>query len=154
MDDRLTEKEDPVDRKIEEISCDPRVQQMGHYIQHGRVTTLDHCRRVARFSGRMNRKLHLHAKEDVLLRGAMLHDFYLYDWHNKDGGTHDWHGFIHADRAVCNAKKYHLIGQEEEKIIYSHMWPLNITRVPQTREAWIVCIADKLASLEETVFMR
>ncbi len=152
--DTLLEKEDSVDRIIDEISSDPRVRQMEKFIQHGRVTTFDHCRRVARFSGRINRRLHLHADEKVLLRGAMLHDFYLYDWHEKDNGTHDWHGFIHADRAVSNAKKYHMIGREEEQIIYSHMWPLNITRVPQTKEAWIVCIADKFASVEETVFMR
>ncbi len=154
MDNRSDKKLDDVNQKIEEISSDPRVRQMERFIQHGRVSTFDHCRRVALFSGKMNRKLHLHANEDVLLRGAMLHDFYLYDWHDKDGGSHDWHGFIHADRAVSNAKRYHLIGKEEEQIIYSHMWPLNITRIPRTREAWIVCIADKLASMEETVFMR
>lgn len=139
---------------LEELCRDPRVRQMDRFIQHGNVTTFDHCRRVAQLCGHMNRKLRLNANEEVLMRGAMLHDFYLYDWHDKDDGEHDWHGFIHAGRAVDNAKKYSLIGEEEANIIYSHMWPLNITRVPKTKEAWLVCIADKIASMEETVFMR
>ena len=154
MGHREDKKEDSVEQLVDGLCQDPRVRQMDRFIQHGRVTTYEHCRRVALLSGRLNRRCHLHAKEDVLLRGAVLHDFYLYDWHHKDGGTHDWHGFIHADRAVRNAKKYFSIDPEVEAVIRSHMWPLNITRIPRTREAWIVCIADKLVSLQETLYMR
>ncbi len=57
--------------------------------------------------------IEIHAKEDIMIRGAMLHDFYLYDWHEKN---HDWHGFTHADRAVENAKKHLNIGEEDRNV--------------------------------------
>ena len=139
---------------LDELCQNPYVQQMDSYMQHGKVTTFEHCVRVARLSERLNHMLNLHCKEDILIRGAMLHDFYLYDWHNKDGGAHNWHGFIHADRAMRNAKKFLQIGEEEEQIIYSHMWPLNITMIPKSKEACIFCIADKIVSAQETVLMR
>ena len=127
---------------------------MREFTQHGRVSTYEHCEKVADLSGRINRRLHLHADEETLLTVAMLHDFYLYDWHEDDGGSHDWHGFIHADRALDNARKYFRVSEETAHVIRSHMWPLNLTRVPRSREAWIVCIADKCVSVKETLFER
>ena len=81
----------------------------------------------------------------------MLHDFYLYDWHHKDNGEHDWHGYIHADIASKNAKEYLHADKKVQEIIKSHMWPLNLTKVPKSKEAWIVCVADKCISLKETL---
>lgn len=43
------------------------------------------------------------------------------------------------------------IGKREQQIIESHMWPLTLRHVPETREAAIVCIADKCCSFYETV---
>ncbi len=129
------------------------VQKMKEYVQHGRVSTYEHSERVAEMSYMINHFLHLHADEERLLRGAMLHDFFLYDWH-KGSGEPGMHGFTHAERARKNAKKHFNIDKKEEEIIGSHMWPLNITRVPNCREAWIVCLADKLVSLRETLFER
>ena len=135
------------------LSRDEKVREMKNYLQHGRITTYDHCFSVARRSYRINRSLHLHADEKVLLTSAMLHDFFLYDWH-VGGGTNRLHGYHHADTAMENARKYFDIGAKEQSAIWSHMWPLNITRVPKSREAWIICLADKLCSIEETVFKR
>jgi uncharacterized protein len=126
---------------------------MKDFAQHGRVSTYDHCRRVARLSLRINRRLRLHADKAALLRGAMLHDFYLYDWH-EPGMSHRLHGFTHPARAAENAVRLFHIGRREQDMIRRHMWPLTITAVPNSREGWILCLVDKYCSLMETLFMR
>ena len=54
---------------------DERVRSMNHYIQHGSITTLQHCIMVAETGFLLNRRLHLGANEESLVRAALLHDF-------------------------------------------------------------------------------
>lgn len=131
----------------------PAAQKMRRFKQHGRVTTYRHCADVTRMCFLLNRRLHLGADERTLVRGAFLHDLYLYDWHDKDA-AHKWHGFHHADKALENADRYFRLNPKERGMIYSHMWPLNLTRVPRSREAVILCVADKLCALRETLLCR
>ena len=142
------------DTIMKELQADEHVQQMKKYRQHGRITTYDHCADVARLCWKINNKLHLHADRATLVKGAMLHDFYLYDWHSEDNGEHHWHGYIHAEKARKNAVELLAADEKVQHVIYSHMWPLNLTRVPRSLEAWIVCLADKYVSLKETVMRR
>lgn len=129
---------------------DSHVQEMKKYIQHGKVTTYDHCLSVTCVSFWMNRRLRLKADERTLVTGAFLHDFYLYDWHVPEA-YHRLHGYFHADVACKNAVQYFDVDPKVQSIIKTHMWPLNITRVPKSREAAIVCAADKICSTLETV---
>jgi len=124
------------------------VQSMKHFIQHGSTTTYEHCIRVAKFCYWLNRRFHLNANERTLLVGALLHDFYLYDWHEKCS-WHRLHGFRHPFFACRNARRVFGIGEQEANIIESHMWPLTLRHMPKSREAAIVCIADKWCSLQE-----
>ena len=43
---------------------------------------------------------------------------------------------------------------KEKDIIQSHMWPLTPADIPHSREAALVCIADKMSSSYETVLER
>lgn len=130
---------------------DPKVQEMKNYIQHGTITTYEHCERVTELAFLLNRRWNLGADEKTLVTGAFLHDFYLYDWHAYDDGEHQLHGFFHPGKAVKNAKKYFQVTEKEEEIIRNHMWPLTLTRMPMSKEAWIVCMADKCVSTRETL---
>lgn len=84
-----------------------------------------------------------------LVRGALLHDYFLYDWHQKDP-SHRLHGFRHPKTALGNAQRDYHLNWKEKNIIARHMFPL-IPVPPQCREAWIVCLADKWCALGETV---
>ena len=136
------------------LLSDSHVREMKRFIQHGRVSTLEHCIHVANLSYEIDKHLSLHSDLKVLLTGAVLHDFYLYDWHRYDNGTHRLHGFLHAETACRNAQKFFHIDDKTRHVIASHMWPLNITKLPHSKEAWIVWIADKCVSLHETLFRR
>jgi uncharacterized protein len=136
---------------IDDLALDPRLQRMKGFIQHGQVTTLDHVERVAFLSVRINRRLGLGGDEDVLIRGALLHDYYLYDWHHHDGHLH---GFTHPDTAAARASQDFTLSDKERNIISSHMWPLTLRHLPRSREAATVCLADKLSSLYETLLCR
>ena len=139
---------------LAELFTDKHVREMKRYRQHGQVSTYEHCKNVARLSFKVDRKLRLHSNKETLIKGAMLHDFYLYDWHEGDGGTHRLHGFSHAETACRNARKYFSTDAAVNHVIYSHMWPLNLTKIPASREAWVVCFADKIAALSETLFRK
>ena len=87
----------------------------------------------------------LRIEEKSLVRGALLHDYFLYDWHT---GGDKLHGLHHAARALENAEKDFDLGDIERDIIKRHMFPLNI-RPPKYRESWIVCLADKICAANE-----
>ena len=139
------------DRLVSKLSSEPGILQMKGFMQHGRITTYEHVMNVALTSFLINRRLRLKGKEDELVRGAILHDYFLYDWHHWEG---ELHGFYHAGAALRNARRDFALTPREENIIGSHMWPLNLTKIPRCREAWIVCIADKIVSAKETLFLR
>ncbi len=133
---------------------DKKVQQMKQYIQHGSVSTYEHCVQVAVLCFLMNRTWKLGADVETLVTAALLHDLYLYDWHAKDEGLHRLHGYRHPKRAAKNAARYLGVSMDVQDIIRTHMWPLTITQIPRSREAWLVCMVDKYVSLGESIRKR
>lgn len=141
-------------RILSSLRRDGRVREMKSFTQHGSVSTFEHCRAVTKLSLGIDRRLHLHSDKKVLITGAMLHDYFLYDWHDKARPGQRIHGYTHAAAAAKNARRHFDIDGRTHHVIWSHMWPLNITRLPRSREAWIVCTADKIVSLRETFMTR
>lgn len=134
--------------QVDALLQSDKVKEMDRYIQHGNTTCLQHCIAVAYYSYEICRRFHISCDTGSVIRGAMLHDFFLYDWHVKDA-SHRWHGFHHPRAALINAKKYYSLTEVECNIISRHMWPLTVTP-PKCREAWVICIVDKACSLFET----
>lgn len=69
-------------QKMQTYLKDSAVCSMDTYVQHGTTSTLRHCLSVVHVSCAMAKKLHLHVNYENLIVGALLHDFYLYDWHS------------------------------------------------------------------------
>ena len=126
------------------------MQSAKNHIQHGNVSVFKHSVSVANTCLEISKLLHIKVNTEALVRGALLHDYFLYDWHEKDK-SHKWHGFIHAKRALKNAERDFELGSIEKNMIERHMFPLNI-KPPSCRESVILCVADKICALKEIVF--
>jgi uncharacterized protein len=125
---------------------------MNQYIQHGNTTTFTHCLCVSYYSYLAAVRLPFRFDNRSIIRGAMLHDFYLYDWHVPDK-SHKLHGYKHPGFALTNARKYYELTPVEADIIEKHMWPLTLRKAPLYKEAMLVCLVDKFCSLTETFFI-
>ena len=118
------------------------------YIQHGVTSIFDHCLNVALISLKLACLLKLAVDEKSLITGALLHDYFLYDWHKKESSP-SWHGFKHPAIALANARRDFPINRIETDIIINHMFPLTFFHFPRTKEGWLISIADKFCSVAE-----
>ena len=124
------------------------------YMQHGSTSIYRHSVMVAYKSCEIAEKYNLEVSYREMIRGALLHDYFLYDWHVPDREhPHTLHGFYHPGTALRNALREYKLTKREMDIIKKHMWPLTVVP-PRCREAWIVTTADKWCSLMETLHMR
>jgi len=136
-------------RIIKELKADSKLSEMDLYIQHGITSVYRHSIAVAYYSLFLAKKYKLKVNQENLVRGALLHDYFLYDWHEKDK-THNLHGFRHPYTALRNANRDVKLNDVEQDIIKKHMFPL-IPVPPKYIESTIVCVADKICSTYETL---
>lgn len=118
---------------------------------HHNSSIYHHVHDVAYLSYRISKFLRLDYRSAA--RGALLHDFFLYDWRNHDVPDlprEKFHGLEHPKIAVANAKKYFSLNDIEEDIIRKHMWPLTLVP-PKYKESYIVSFADKYLSSKEFI---
>jgi len=134
-----------------DILTSPNFLSSDNNIQHGNISVMKHSKKVACASLALCRALRIKADERAIMRGALLHDYFLYDWHTPEyGGFWNLHGFYHPGRALKNAEKEYALSDRERDIIRKHMWPLTIVP-PRYKEAWIVTVADKYISTTESI---
>lgn len=123
-------------------------------IHHHDASLASHSIKVARVVFRLTRVFGFRRTRRDLVRGALLHDFFLYDWRKPktDDNRHaGLHGLMHPRTAFTNAElHFGPMSRREKDCILRHMWPLTLTP-PKYLESLIVCIADKWVSLRESL---
>lgn len=134
-----------------DIAESKEYQRTRNLRQHGNVTVFEHSVYVASTSLKISKKLHIKVDEDVMIKCALLHDYFLYDWHDKNHPK--LHGFCHASIAAENADRDFGLTKKEYKAIRSHMFPLNL-RFPSSREALVLTLADKYCAASEIIKTR
>lgn len=123
-------------------------QKMNKFMQHGDTTTLEHSINVAEVALRFVKKYNIKCDRRSLIVGCLLHDFFLYDYHDKNYKRKKLHAFRHPTIALTNAEKYFDLNKTEKEIIKKHMWPVTII-MPKRKETWIVVWADKVCAIKE-----
>lgn len=118
------------------------------FVQHGTVSAFEHSCSVARAALRLAARLDADIDVVTLVRGALLHDYFGYDWHLRETAP-PHHAFLHPRYAAENAAADFQVEPEVDEVIRRHMFPL-VPIPPRSREAWIVCLADKAVATGET----
>ena len=135
---------------VREILDHEEFRKLKDYFHHN-SSIYRHVHDVAYLSYRISKFLKLDFRSTA--RGALLHDFFLYDWRHHDAPDlprEKFHGLEHPKIAAANAKKYFSLNDIEEDIIRKHMWPLTIVP-PKYKESYVVSFADKYLSSREFI---
>lgn len=136
-------------RIVLEIIKTDKFKSMKDIKQHRFANCYEHSINVATKCFILSRRLNLKIDLTSLIRGALLHDFYLYDW-RENKKQHLNHGYVHPKIALENARKeFGKLNKIEEDIILSHMWPVTFFRFPRYKESYLVCFSDKICAMKE-----
>jgi len=134
--------------ELSKLLADPKVQKLQDFPQHHGSNTLSHSFAVAKRSFELAEKFGWDIDEIELARTAMLHDYYLYKI-KEEGLSAYRHGTSHPLVSIRNAKRDFGLSEKEMSIIRSHMWPLTLAHPPRSKEAALLCLADKDIAIKE-----
>ena len=139
---------DLIMRYASDILAHPSFRNLARFKQHHNSNTYAHLIHVCVLAVKFARAWKWKVDEKVLVRSALLHDYYLYEWHDKPNRKKR-HTHRHGVYAADNAERDFQTGPEERAAIVNHMWPVNPLHPPKTKEGWLVLFADKAASFRE-----
>lgn len=132
---------------IDDFMANKTVLRMHEFRQHANISCLEHCLHVSYTSYAIGKKLGMDYR--TIARGALLHDFFLYDW-RVTKLPEGKHAFVHPRLAHRQAVSTVKLTKGEEDIILKHMWPVTI-RLPRYKETWVVLMVDKYCATVETL---
>lgn len=132
---------------FQQITSSANYQKTKNFRQHGIYSVYEHSIYVCQTALKLSDFLHLKINRNSLTKAALLHDYFLYDWHDKESPK--LHGFRHAKIAADNAKRDYGLTKKEYRIIASHMFPLG-WRIPTSKEAILLTLADKYCATMES----
>lgn len=133
---------------IEEVVETEKFKEIDKFMQHGNTSCFWHSIAVAYYSFKVFEFFKINYNVQSLIKGAVLHDYFLYDWHENDN-SHRLHGFRHPKVALKNATQDFKIDLIARDIIEKHMFPLTL-KPPKYKESAMVCFIDKICSIYET----
>ena len=126
------------------------INRLEEFVHHGNVTRLEHSMSVAYECFKLAKALKLKVDMKSMIRGALLHDFFLYDLKK---GRVNRHLVKHPAIALNNANREFNINRIEKDIILKHMWPMTF-KFPKYKESFIVCLIDTYCAIRECVFAK
>lgn len=133
---------------VRDIMVSKEFRQMKNWQHHIKGSVYDHSVKVAYLCYKHHKRFGMKVDKKEFVRGALLHDYYLYDLH---GGRekHKLHWFKHPKDALENAlEKYPDLTETQQDMIRRHMFPLTVIP-PKTGAAWILCLYDKVAAVSD-----
>lgn len=140
--------EDEYNNIVEDILTNEEFLKLKNFYHHN-SSIYEHAKIVSYISYRLCKLLNLDYVSAA--RGALLHDFFLYDWRNHDEpelAKDKYHGIEHPKIALENAQKHFTLNEIEKDIITKHMWPLTLIP-PRYQESFIVTFTDKYVATKE-----
>ncbi len=137
---RINEEFNNIAKPILEL---PEVRKLSEYNHHNGKTRLEHVIEVAYLSFLWGKRFSLDCKS--IVRGALLHDLFHYDWLREGPRLH---GFRHPKIALDNASRVVQLTEKEKDIIKKHMWPLTPVP-PRYAESLIVALIDTYCSVKD-----
>ena len=141
---------DLLDEVIHQLCEQGRLLEEQNAMQHGSTSVYEHSVNVAYKSLLLVENYRLPVDKQSLVRGALLHDYFLYDWHEhrKVNSFKELHAFSHPKIALENSLKNFTLNDLEKDVIVKHMWPLTV-KLPKYKESYIVTFVDKYCATVE-----
>lgn len=122
--------------------------EMKTHRHHVKGSVFDHSVKVAYLCYRHCKRFGTRVDLREMVRGALLHDYYLYDRRDKSQ-PHKLHGIMHPRQALANAvQKYPDLSATERDMIRRHMFPLTLVP-PKTKSGRLLCFYDKVAAIDD-----
>lgn len=149
MNNRKAQKKIDFNNCIKDLIEDPTVLKMQDFDQHSHTCCLEHSLFVSYVSFSICRTFGF--DEVSAARGGLLHDLFLYDWHDKYSHCRP-HLYAHPKEALKNASSITELNEIEIDSIIKHMWPLT-WNMPKYKESFVVNVSDKLCATAEVLFL-